>query len=887
MRTLRSWLWRLAGLFRKVPSDLEITAELESHLQLHIDDNLHKGMTLEEARRRAVLALGGLEQTKEIYRDRRGFPMFESLVQDVRFGSRVLFKNPGFTTVAVLTLALAVGANSALFTVVDAVLLKSLPYPDPNSLVEVWNTYPNLPQAGLSGADFQDWREQTRQFIDMGGYRFVSQGFNVVVQAEPRRLQATYATSSLFSILGVSPFLGRTFSTDEDKPGSAAVIMMSRRAWQNVFGGDSHAIGRLITLDGRDYTLIGVLPADFTLAPWADLWLPTGEMDIDELTGRVHHPFAVIARLRRGTSISQAQAELSTLAHQAESVFPATNRDFGVTVHRLEDSSAARMRLALLELFAAVGLVLLIACANIVNLLLARNTARQREVALRTAVGASRTRIVRQLLTETLLLFTLGGAAGLVLATSGLSAIRSSIPPDFTSVKGAELNAGVFLFTLLVCVIAGILCGLAPVLQSVKSDLNSILKEGHQERSAFSAAKIHSLLVTSEIALALMLVIGAGLIIRSFRHLIEVNPGFRSDHLLTMQVPETATPFNELRTISPSELQQLSERRALQFEEMATRIQSLPGVDHVGGIDVLPLASSMSRSTRFVIEGQPVPVVSARPFAEIRTVSVGYFAAMGIPLLKGRSFIAQDWALPRIVINKAMSERFWPASDAIGQRINACSLAPQPCWSTIIGVVGNVHQFGLDAASTFDIYSTGGWTPYLVIRTVSEPISVAAASVKEIHNTDPSLPVIQVETADQLLSDSLSPRRLSMILIACFAALALSMAIVGVYGVMNYTVVEKTHDIGIRMALGAQRRDVLRLVLKQGAKLALIGAVFGVVAASASARLLRGLLYGVSPTDPVTFTGVAILLIVVALLACYIPARRATKVDPMVALRYE
>jgi predicted permease len=887
MRRLRSWISRLAGVFHKERRDLDFAEELDSHLQLHIEDSVRAGLPPEEARRQAIITLGGVEQTKESYRDRRGIPTLESVIQDVRFGLRVLSKNPGFTAVAALTLAVAIGANSALFSVVDAVLLKPLPYPDPHSLVEIWNTYPTLPQAGLSGADFQNWREQVHEFADMGGYRFVSQGFNVGDHGEPHRLQATFVTSNLFSILGVSPLLGRAFSNNEDKPGSTPVVMLSHRAWQNVIGGDSHAVGRLITLDGRGYTVIGILPAEFTLANWADLWLPAGQMDIDELMGRVHHPFAVIARLRPGASIPQAQAELSTFAHQAEVSFPATNKNFGVTVHRLEDSSAAKMRQALVELFAAVGLVLLIACANVVNLLLARNKVRQQEIGLRIAVGASRMRIARQLLTENLLLFMLGAALGLVLATVVLSAVRNSIPADFANAKEARLNGGVLLFTFVVCAVTGILCGLSPVLQSVKTDLNAVLKESGQGSSAFNTKRVQSFLVISEVALALMLVIGAGLVIRSFRYLIEINPGFRSDHLLTMQVPETATPSNELRRMSPDQLKQFSAERSLQFEELAERIQTLAGVEHVGGIDVLPLASSMSQSTRFVIEGQPIPPASARPFAEIRTVSVGYFAAIGIPLVKGRLFTPQDWALPRIVINEGMSKRFWPNSNAIGQRINLCSLAPQPCWSTIIGVIGNVHQFGLNAGPTFDVYITGGWTPYLVIRTASEPLSAAAASVNEIHDTEPSLPVIQIETADRLLSDSLSPRRFAMILVACFAALALSMAVVGVYGVMNYMVVQKTHDIGIRMALGAQRRDVLRLVLKEGAKLALIGAVFGLVAALALARLLGGVLYGVSATDPATFTGVSILLIAAALLACYIPARRAMQVDPVVALRHE
>jgi putative ABC transport system permease protein len=888
MRQLRGWCLRFAGLFHKEQQDLELAEELESHLQMLIEDNLRAGMKPAEARRQALIQLGGVEQAKEKYRERRGLPVLESLIQDVRFGFRMLSKNPGFTVVAVLTLALGMGANTAIFSVVDAVLLKSLPYHDPDKLVEIWNTYfPSLPQLGLSGGDFQNWKDLTREFSGMGAYRYVSQEFNVAGEGEPQRLEATYATSTLFSVLEVSPVVGRTFNQAEDKPGSAPVIMISHRVWQNLFNADPHVVGRLLTLDGEGFTLVGVLPADFSLVNWADLWLPTGEMDAEELTGRVHHPFAVIARLRPGVSISQAQTGLSTLARQAEIAFPATNRNFGVIVHRLQGSSAAKMRGALLMLFAAVGLVLLIACANIVNLLLARSATRQSEIALRTAVGASRNRIARQLITETLLLFLLGGTLGLVLAIAGLNAVHSLIAPDLANVKDRGLNGGVLLFTFSVCIFAGILCGLAPVVRSLKTDLSTVLKEGGRGLSAFGVHKVQSLMVTSEIAVALVLLIGAGLVTRSFRHLLEVNPGFRTDHLLTMQVPEPATHLNEVSHMSPDQLTQLSQKQSLEFEELTNHLRSLPGVEQVGGIDVFPLASSMSRSSRFVIEGQAVPVASARPFAEIRTVSIGYFDAMRIPLLKGRLFTEEDWALPRIVINKAMSERFWANSDSIGQRINACSLATQPCWFTIIGVVGNVHQFGLDAPSTFDVYTTGGWTPYVVIRTASDSLSVAAPSVAEVHKIDPNLPVTQVMTADKLLSDSFSPRRFSMLLLAGFATLALLMAVVGIYGVMNYAVVQRMHEIGIRAALGAQRGDILRLIMSCSVRVVFTGVVIGLVGALTLTKLLSSFLYDTSSEDPLTFAGMAFLLVSVALVASFVPAWRAMRVDPAIVLRHE
>ena len=888
MRTLRALCLRLAEFFQKTRRDREFADELESHVQMHIADNLRSGMTPTEARRNALIKLGGIEQAKEKYRDRRSIRTLESLVQDARFSLRMLRKHPGFTAIVVLTLALGIGANTAVFNVVESVLLRPLPYKNPQTLAAVWNTYfPAWPQIGLSGADFENWRREARTLSDMAGYRFVGQGFNVTREGEPERLEATYVTSNLFSLLGVRPVAGRTFGPEDDKPGSAPAVVISHRVWQSRFGSDPSVIGTLLDLDGHGYTLIGVLPANFKVVPWADLWLPVGQMEPDELTGRVFHPFGVIARLKPGVGISQAEAELVTLANQAALAFPATNQNFGVIVDRLQDSTASKARRVLLLLLAAVGLVLLIACANVVNLLLSRSAIREKEIALRTAMGASQSRLVRQLLTESLLLSFVGGALGLVLAVAGLGLLGRLLPPDLADAKDVGLNGWMLGFAITICFLVGIGCGLAPALQSLKTDLNHVLKEGGRGSSPLGSRRLQGFLVTAEIALALMLLIGAGLLLKSFHRLMGVDPGFRPDHLLTMQVAQAAVSNNEQREMSAEELQQRSRKQSSQFEQIAGRMKSLPGVEQVGGIDVLPFASSTSHGSRFVIEGQPVPVAGARPSAEFRTISVGYFSTMKIPLIKGRLFNEDDWTLPRVIVNEAMAQRFWPGGDPIGRRINLCSLAPQPCWSSIVGVVGDLHQFRLDDAPTFDVYGTGGWTPYFVIRTASEPLGLASAATEQVHKSDPTLPVGSVVPMDELLSDSVSSRRLLTLLLGIFADLAMLLSAVGIYGVTSYAVSRRTNEIGIRMALGARRRHIWSLIVWEGTKSTLAGVVAGLVGALALMKLLSTLLYDVQSHDPATFVGVALLLSAVGILACYIPARRATKVDPMVALRNE
>ena len=810
-----------------------------------------------------------------------------SMLQDIRYALRTLAKNPGFTIVAVLTLALGIGANTAIFSVVNAVLLQQLPYQNPESLVQVWNTYlPAWPQLGLSPGDFQDWRQQTQDFSDMAAYVDISQGFNLTGEGEPERIKAAFATSNLFPMLGIHPTIGRAFTPDEDKPAGAPVILLSYRLWQNKFGSDPSVLGRTVVLDGKGYTLAGVLPAGFRLSLQADVWMPVGQYQ-DDLTGRLHHPYSAIARLKPGVTVAQAQTELATLNSREELTFSDTHKGWGVLVQRMEDPSAAKLRVALLILFGAVTLVLLIACADIVNLLLARNAARQKEIALRIALGASKTRLIRQLLTESVLLSLLGGVFGILLANAALHVLQAFAPEDLASVKVAALNGGVLAFAIAVCALAGIACGLIPAFQSLKTDLHDALKKGGRGLHSSGGEKLRSFLVVSEIALALIPLIGAGLLLRSFHHLLEVDPGFRPEHVLTMQVSQSQLSAADLNKLMPDQQNQLGIHQSQEFEQMAERIESIPGVTRVGGIDVLPLGLTTVASTRFLVEGQTISAAGARPVAELRTASLGYFATIGIPLVRGRLFTEKDWTSSNIVVNSTLVQKFWPGADPIGKRINLCWQAPEPCWSPVIGVVGNVHQYGLDTPQTLDIYTAGGWTPYLLIRTSGDPSVVAHAAVEAVHKISPALPVTNVMTLDDILSVTVSPRRFSTVLLAVFAVLALVLAAVGIYGVMSYVVSLRTNEMGIRMALGAQPRDVLGLVLGRGTKLALAGVAIGTAGAFTLSRFLSSLLFGVRSTDPPTFLAVALLLIAVALAACYFPARRAMRVEPLVALRHE
>ncbi|PYT91528.1 MAG: hypothetical protein DMG36_17980 [Acidobacteria bacterium] len=811
----------------------------------------------------------------------------ERLLQDIRYSARTLLKHPGFAAVAVLTLALGIGANTAIFSVVENVLLRPLPYPQPGNIVQIWNTYPpQVPRGALSPGDYADWRRQNASFSEMGGYAQISQGFNLTGEGEPQRVLGSYASAGLFPMLGIRLAAGRYFLPEEDRAGSSPVVMLSHRLWQSRFGGDPRVVGRTITLDNQGYAVAGVLPADFRLLRWPDLWMPVGQFG-DDLTEHIHHAFNAVARLKPGVTMAQAQDEMKRLNEQETIKYPDSHKFFGVLVEPMEDSSVAKLRSILLVLSGAVGLVLLIACANIVNLLLVRNSGREREVALRTALGASSWQLSRQLLTESMLLSLAGGALGLFLAVAGLRALMAFVPADLGVLRESGLNGKVLAFTAAVCLATGMICGLLPALRTLRANLAGTLKQGSKGTSGPRRHRTHNALVISEIAMALVPLIGAGLLLRSFQHLLQVDPGFRVDHILTMDVEQAALPFTQASKFSQEDWIHLQQKQSLQFEQITEQIRALPGVRDAGGIDDLPLSNEFRQASRFVIEGQPVPNAGARPIVQFRTVSLSYFSTVGIPLREGRFFTEDDWKIPRAVINETMARRFWPKGDALGKRINLCSLDPKPCWSTIIGVAGNVHQFGLDGEPTFDVYFAGGWTPHVVVRTATDPVALATAVTGVIHKVNPNLPVTHVTTMDELLTDSISPRRFSAMLVGIFAMLAVVLAAVGIYGVMSYTVSQRTQEIGVRLALGAQTADVRGMILAQTIKLTVLGVAIGLAGAFVVARFLTSLLFGVGTHDPVTFFGVALLLILVAVVAAYVPARRAMRVDPIVALRYE
>ena len=865
----------------------DLDADIRDHLDRETHDNIARGMSPERARRAAFLKFGNVAHVKEDTRNIWTLVWLEQLVQDLRYSLRTLRKSPGFTLVAILTLALGIGANTAIFSVIERVLLRPLPYEHPEQLIEIWSTYlPAVPLGGLSPGDFYDWQKKATTVSEMAAYSWAPRwGANLTGDGAAERVSLNYATANLFSMLGEKPVAGRFFLSEDDRPGCPPEVVLTHRFWDSHFGADPKVVGRTITLDGSHYTMIGVLPDNAGMLDSFDLWMPMGRYP-DPLNDHTYHEFVGLARLKPGASLATALAEFQSLNRQSAAAYPTEHKNFGIAVRPMQTPAATELRQSLLVLFAAVSLVLLIACANVANLLLARNAAREKEIALRVAIGANRGRLVRQLLTESVLLAFFGGGLGMAAAVGGVMALGALAPVRLAAVRQTPIDATVLLFTTTICVLAGIACGLLPALQTRRTDLNIALKQGGKGSAAPAGHRLHRLLVASEIALALVPLVGAGLLLRSLNDLLDVNPGFRADHLLSMYVPQAAVPPAEASKMTPEQWTQIARQQSSEFQQILDRVDALPGVKSAAGIDVLPLASEIQQASRFVIEGRPIPDQGVRPLAEMRTVSPGYFSTMSIPLLRGHVVGPEDY-IRNIDINEAMARRFWPRGNSIGKRINLCSLAPKPCWYTIIGIVGNVHQFGLDAAPTYDVYFSGGWTPYLLVRAAVDPRQIVLPATEIIHEIDASLPVTRVMTMDELLSDSVAPRRFSALLITVFAALALLLAAVGIYGVMGYMVGKRTNEIGIRMALGAHRRDVLLLLIREGALLAGTGILAGIAGSLALGRFLQGLLFNVKSTDLVTLTAVAILLFATAILACYIPARRAMRVDPMVALRHE
>jgi putative ABC transport system permease protein len=798
-----------------------------------------------------------------------------TILQDIRYGARMLLKRPGLTLIAVITLALGIGANTAIFSAVDALLLRQLPFPDPERLVMIWenDTLEGNSRNSVAPANFVDWRKQNEVCSQIGVFSQPS-GLNLTGGQEPERITGIFVSQNLFSLLGVQPHIGRGFIAEDLKERQALVVLLSYSLWQRRFGGDPSVIGKPLTLDGAAFTVIGVMPANFQLPEEAEMWGLTLNGELATMRGQ--HFLRVMARLKPEVTLEQARANFSLIARRLEQQYPDTNRGYGVNVLALREQLAGDVRPTLYLLLGAVGFVLLIACANVANLMLARAGVRQREMAIRSAVGAGRFRLVRQLLTESMLLAMAGGLLGLLLAFWGVDWI-SAIGADLALAPRIGIDLRILGFTILMTMLTGIIFGLAPALSASKPNLNGSLKEGGRS-AGDSSHRMRNLLVVAEIALALALLAGAGLMIRSFIRLQNVDTGFDPNNLLTTQFDPTGAKYDE------------SENIAAFYQQLTERVELLPGVISAAAISRIPLAGDRSTSG-LTIEGSP-PSPGEQREVHYRVVTPGYFRTMGIPLRAGRELTVADNAAaqPVALINRAMADKYWRGEDAAGKRIR---LGPNPKspWITIVGVVGDARNFGLDGEALPEVYVPNLQSPTgrmrLVVRTAVEPLSLVAAVRGAVRSLDKDVPFSQVATVEQLLAKSVSRRRLNLSLLGVLAVIALALAAAGVYGIMSHAVMTRTHEIGVRVALGAQALDVYRLVVGRCMKLVLAGMAIGLISSVALTRLMVKLLYGISASDPVTFIAVSVLLLVVALVACWVPARRATKVDPLVALRHE
>ena len=882
--TRLSSLWR--DLFNKDRVETELSEEMNVYLELLTEEKKRMGREPAEARREALIEMGGLEQVKERVREVRMGTYIESVWQDARYGARTLIKNPAFTLTAVITLALGIGANTAIFSIVNELLLRPLPFGDAERIVMLWEVSPGgRRQNNTSRANFQAWRERSTTFESMAA--FSDQRLNLTGDGEPEEVSVQLTTPELFQVLGVEPLLGRTLMPEDARPDAPKVAVLSNGIWQRRYGGDPQVVGRTISLNGAPCTVVGVMPAAFqwhikrrsgSVRPaeiWAVIAMPTQGPGT---TGRF---LSTVARLKPGVTLEQADAEMKTLAVSLEEEAPRFNKGFGAEVLPLREQLVGNVRPALLILLGAVGFVLLIACANVANLMLSRAAAREKEIAVRTALGASRMRVVRQLLTESLLLALLGSLFGLGLASFGIKALETISPREIVDLQGVGINMTVLGWTLAVSLLTGLIFGLAPALETSRLNLNDALKEGGKGAGGQGAGRrLRSALVVAEVALALVLLASAGLLVKSFARLQQIDTGFHSENLLTMVVPLSERRYREDSQVVGF------------FREANDRIRALPGVRSVGMVNYLPLYGGAGTETGFTVEGRPEPPPGEESGTNVRVADSEYFTTMGIPILRGRNFSDLESAEAKhvVLISEAMAREHFPAEDPLGKRI-LVDMFDKPTPTEIVGIVGDVRYDSLVNNPGPTVYFPLPELTYsfmtLVIRTNGDPAAMAATVRREIRQIDADQPVSDVRAMDQVMADTVGRARFQTLLLTLFAGLATLLAAVGIFGVMNYSVTLRRREIGIRIALGAQPGQVLRLVLTHGFLLTLAGVVIGLAGSYALTRLLSDLLYGVGATDPATFATIVLLLTVVAMAACYLPARRALKIDPVQAIRNE
>lgn len=875
---LSSLLRRWRALTRKDQLEHELDDEMQFHLERDIQQNIKSGMSPEDARYAALKSFGGMEQSKEVCREARGVSIVENVMRDISYSLRILLKSYAFTIVVVLTLALGIGANTAIFSFANGILLRPLPYPQSDRLAVLDETAVKrgIDSMSVSYPNFLDWREQNKVFEDIGTYYGTSR-FSLSGAGEPLVLRGSRISYGLLEILRVSPQLGRTFTASEDRPEEDAVVILGYDLWQRNFGGDANIVGQKIMISSRPRTVIGVMPRGFKFPEFSELWVPLALTP--ETFTRTDHGLTAIARLKDGVSFAEAQAEMNNIAARIEQQHPVTNEGLGVKVTSMHDSLAGGYREGLLILLGVVGCVLLVACVNVANLMLARATARQKEFALRAALGAGRWRIIRQLLIESLILAIVGGALGFALSVWALKLLLTSIPIQLPFWMNFTVDLRVLGFTIAITLLTGFVFGVAPALQTSRVDLNDTLKEGGRGTVGRGSGS-RSVLVVTEIALSLMLLVGAGLMIQSFLRLKRVNVGLDPTNVLATTYHLPTAKYRE------------GEQRAAFFKQLVERVRSLPGVQAASATATLPLAGGgWGRS--LTVEGYPVLPVGQAAMIQHTVVTPGYFRTMGIPLLSGRDFTDSDAKGSQLVtiVDERLARKYWPNESPIGRRVRFGPPEDNEPWHTIVGVVGAIRDQRVQEETRESVYMPHLQIPVnglaLVTRTSSDPKELAAAIRREVAQLDSDLAVSKVATMEQVIDESIWQPRLYATLFAVFAGGALLLALIGIYGVMAFLVQTRTHEIGVRMALGATARDVFRLIVGRGMKLTAIGVLIGIASAAALTRLMHSLLFNTSATDPITFILISVLLSVAAFLACYIPARRAAKVDPLVALRYE